>query len=291
MSPTPFVYFAHPIDWVDDARAVTEEAAVLFQRTGMAAYIPSYAFKTPLGAAPNRIVQNINRAALSECDALVAILPRPGQTTVGVFMEIEQARAEGKPTLVVGSPEIWARSWALPATELVTYAEALDEAALQALRRVMLVVRNARRKPRGSQALYVRLDEGAALPSRAYSGDAGFDLYTLEDWTIQPGEFVDVPVGCSVQFPDDVWGLIIGRSSTVRKHDLLVTPGVIDTGYRGPLFAGVRSLRDTAYNIKRGERIAQLIPFPNVAMTLHPTAVDVLAPSDRGEAGFGSSGA
>jgi dUTP pyrophosphatase len=139
--------------------------------------------------------------------------------------------------------------------------------------------------------MYVQLDAGAALPTRVYKGDAGFDLYTLNDWTIQPGEFVDVPVGCAVQFPDRVWGMIVGRSSTLRKHDLMVMPGVIDTGYRGPLFAGVRSMRDTAYNVKRGERLAQLIPFANVAMDLHPTAVDVLSPSDRGEAGFGSSGA
>lgn len=291
MSPAPFIYFAHPVDFVDEARHLTEASCYLMQQAGLAAYVPSYAFKLPLGAAPNQTLSRINRAALTECDALIAVLPRQGQRSVGVFFEIEQARAEGKPTLIVGDPELWTRSWSMPMTDLVVFTDELSRDSLNSLRAVMLMVRKARRKPAGSQAMYVKLDPGASLPTRSYDGDAGFDLYTLEDWTIQPGEFTDVPVGCAVQFPDGVWGMITGRSSTVRKLDLLVTVGVIDTGYRGPLFAGVRSLRKHAYVIKKGERIAQLIPFPNMAQSLHATPVDVLSPSDRGEAGFGSSGA
>jgi nucleoside 2-deoxyribosyltransferase len=101
VSPTPFAYLAHPIDLVEDARRLTEETCYLMQQNGLAAYIPSYAFKIPAGAAPNEVLNRINRAALTECDALVAILPKVGQTSFGVFYEIEQARAEGKPTLMV----------------------------------------------------------------------------------------------------------------------------------------------------------------------------------------------
>jgi dUTP pyrophosphatase len=291
VSPTPFAYLAHPIDLVEDARRLTEKTCYLMQQNGLAAYIPSYAFKIPAGAAPNEVLNRINRAALTECDALIAILPKVGQTSFGVFYEIEQARAEGKPTLIVGSPELWARSWAMPKTDQVVFTDEMSHNSLQALRTVMLMTRRARRKPPGTQAMYVRLDDGASLPSRAYKGDAGFDLYALEETTIGPGEFVDVPMGCAVQLPDNVWAMITGRSSTVRKHDLLVTTGIIDTGYRGPLFAGVRSLRTDPYTVKKGERLAQLIPFPNVAATLHATPVSVLSGSDRGEAGFGSSGA
>jgi len=291
VSPTPFVYFAHPVDFVDDSRHLTETACYLMHQVGLAAYVPSYAFKLPVEATPRETLNRINRAALSECDALIAVLPKVGQTSFGVFYEIEQARAEGKPTLIVGDPELWARSWAMPKTELVTYTDELTQASIDLLRVGMSVVRRAMRKPRGSRAMYVRLDDGAALPSRAYEGDAGFDLYALEETEIGPGDFVDVPMGCSVQLPDRVWGMITGRSSTVRKHDLLVTTGIIDSGYRGPLFAGVRSLRADTYVVKKGERLAQLIPFPNVAMDLHATPVSVLSPTDRGEAGFGSSGA
>lgn len=289
MSPTPFVYLAHPIDFADQAYA--DKAAYAFDQESLAAYIPSYAFKLPYGAAPNEVLNRINRAALSECDALVAVLPKSGDRSAGVFMEIEQARAESKPTLIVDEDGAWTSSWSVPKTDLVVYAEALDLVSLRALKTVMLRVRRNKRKTLGAQPLYVQLDRGASLPSRAYQGDAGFDMYTLNDTVIPAGAFVDVAMGISVQLPDRVWGMITGRSSTVRKLDLLVTTGIIDTGYRGPLFAGVRSLRTDDYTIKRGERIAQLIPFPNVASTLHATAVDFLSPSDRGVSGFGSSGA
>lgn len=286
MSPTPFTYLAHPIDFSSRDYALI---AYAMQNNGLAAYIPSHAFKVPLGAAPNEVLSRINRAALTECDALVAVLPPLGETSFGVPMEIEQARAESKPTLIVGDSGTWTRSWALPRTELVIYTDEVDENSVRSLRE--LIARTRRKRPDPVQSLYVKLDPGAALPTRAYEGDAGFDLYVSEETTIAPGEFVDVPVGCSVQLPDRIWGLITGRSSTVRKLDLLVTPGVIDTGYRGPLYAGVRSLRDDVYTVKRGERLAQLIPLHNAAMGLVATPVDVLTSSDRGDAGFGSSGA
>ncbi len=291
MSPTPFVYLAQPIDFVGKTRLITESACAVMEAAGLVAYIPGYAFKIPLGATPNETLNRINRAALSECDALIAILPEPGQTSVGVFYEIEQARAEGKPTLIIGESDTWARSWAMPKADTVVFADELTHESVRSLRAVMLAQRRAKRRPRGAQSMYVQLDEGAALPSRAYQGDAGFDLYAQDDILIPAGGFVDVPMGCAVQLPDGVWGLITGRSSTIRKLDLLVATGIIDTGYRGPLFAGVRSLRTDDYTVKRGERVAQLIPLPNVAESIHVTSVSVLAPSDRGEAGFGSSGA
>lgn len=290
MSPTPFVYLAHPCDFA--TRKYAEEATYLLNVEGLAAYVPSYAFKIPTaGATQNEVLNRINRAALSECDAVVAILPKPGDSTIGVFFEIEQARAEGKPTLIVGSPDIWAKSWAMPKTDNVTYTDELCSTSARDLRFMIGVNRRAKRLPKGTRAMYLKLEPGASLPTRAYEGDAGFDLYTLEEAVIAPGEFLDVPVGCSVQFPEGVWGMITGRSSTLRKSQLLVTTGVIDTGYRGPLYAGVQNMGPEPYTVKKGERLAQLIPFPNVAAGLHPTPVDVLAPSDRGEAGFGSSGA
>lgn len=290
MSPTPIVYLAHPIDFAQAGRDTLQLIGSGMTRANLTAYIPGYAFKVPLGQPPNEKLSRINRAALTEADALIAFLPRLGETSMGVPMEIETARAQGKPTWIIGDFEVWGNSWALPRNELTFYSPDFTAAGVSNLRG--LIGRHRRLSQQAStQPMYVKLDPGAALPTRAYEGDAGFDLYTTEEMTIQPGEFVDVPVGCSVQFPDQVWGMITGRSSTVRKLDLLVTVGIIDTGYRGPLYAGVRSLRTDPYVIKRGERIAQLIPFPNVAMGLHATPVDALTSSDRNEAGFGSSGA
>lgn len=293
MTASPLVYLAHPIDFADptQTRALVERIAYSMQAASLNAYVPGYAFITVHGANATGQIGAINRAALTEADALIAVLPKPGVTSIGVPMEIEMAREQNKPMLIVGHPTQLAGSWALPRTDLVLFSEEPDEASVASLASLVARVRRNRNRPPASRALYTRLDPGAILPSRAYSGDAGFDLYTQEETLVPAGQFVDVPVGCAVQFPDDVWGLIIGRSSTVRKLDLMVVPGVIDTGYRGPLFAGTRSLRDDDYIVKKGERIAQLIPFPNLAQGMHATPVDVLASSDRGEAGFGSSGA
>lgn len=290
MSPTPIVYFAHPIDFA--TRDYAGEVAHSMNEAGLAAFIPSYAFKIPLGAPPNERLNRINRAALTECDGLVAFLPAPGDQSYGVPFEIEMAREQGKPTLIVGDPGIWGRSWALPKTELHIYTDQTTNlrSSFSTLAALIAREKRNRNRPPASRALYTQLDVGASLPTRAYEGDAGFDLYVNMTTTIPAGGFVDVPMGCSVQLPDDVWAMITGRSSALRTHQLLVTTGVIDTGYRGPLYAGVQSLRDDDYTVKRGERIAQLIPFPNLAQNMHAVAVDVLAPSDRGEAGFGSSG-
>jgi dUTP pyrophosphatase len=127
-------------------------------------------------------------------------------------------------------------------------------------------------------------------PTRAYSDDAGFDLYVKGDWLIQPHEFEDVDVNCSVKTPDNTWALLISRSSTMRKRGLLVATGVIDPGYTGPLFAGVFNLTDKPVHVTHGERLAQLILFDNVSPRYQVKAVDALPDTDRGSNGFGSSG-
>lgn len=134
------------------------------------------------------------------------------------------------------------------------------------------------------------VDSDDLLPSRHYPGDAGLDLYVAQDMVIPYGQFLDVPAGCRVELPDGVWGLITGRSSTIRNRGLLVVNGVIDAGWRGPLYAAVQNLRMDAARLKRGERIAQLILFDALAPRYEPTRVDALSPSDRGEFGFGSTG-
>ena len=94
------------------------------------------------------------------------------------------------------------------------------------------------------------------VAQRAYQADAGIDLYVQASeeravvegrgftgaWVIGPGEFVDLPLGVSVRLPEGHWGMLTGRSSTLRQRGLLVNQGIIDNGYTGPLFAGVWNL-------------------------------------------------
>lgn len=125
-------------------------------------------------------------------------------------------------------------------------------------------------------------------PARAYAGDAGWDLYVSEKVVIQPGAFADVPCGVACALPHGTWGLLTGRSSTLRSRGLLVHQGVIDEGYRGPLYAGVFNLGRHVALVEAGSRLAQLIVVP--MHVHHARMVNDLRPGTRGTAGFGSSG-
>jgi dUTP pyrophosphatase len=132
------------------------------------------------------------------------------------------------------------------------------------------------------------------LPERAHDSDAGFDLYYhgTERLVVCPGECVDVPAAVSVEWPHGWWGFLVGRSSSFRNRGLLVNPAVIDAGFRGELFAIVRNIGDEPCAVEPGERVAQIVPFPTWARGLEVERVELeeLSESERGAAGFGSSG-
>lgn len=138
----------------------------------------------------------------------------------------------------------------------------------------------------------MRKSAHAAMPTRAYSGDAGFDLYYtgISQMRIQPGEVVWIPSEVAIQWPDGVWGFIIGRSSSFELG-LLVNPTIIDAGFRGDLGAYVRNVNPSEWvTVYPGDRVAQIVPLPLLAAGIDLSEVDQLDPSDRGTRGFGSSG-
>ena len=127
------------------------------------------------------------------------------------------------------------------------------------------------------------------IPVRCHRGDAGIDLHVSERTVIPVGRFEDVPTNLRVQLPAQSWGLLIGRSSTFRKKGLMVIPGIIDNGYRGPIFSAVYNLGPKSVILEPGERISQLILLP----LMHPSMIKEVAELDkssRGEKGFGSTG-
>ena len=124
------------------------------------------------------------------------------------------------------------------------------------------------------------------LEPPAYPGDCGVDLHISEDVEIVPGAN-NVPTNLRVQMPDDTWGLITGRSSTYQKHRLIVVPGIIDQGFRGPLFIVIHNPTGFKIPLEAGTRLAQLIVMPLITPTI--MKVDKLDHSARGEKGFGSS--
>jgi dUTP pyrophosphatase len=136
-----------------------------------------------------------------------------------------------------------------------------------------------------------RLDPEATLPERAHPGDAGFDLRSVEDVEVGPGERAMVRTGLAVAIPEGHAGLVLPRSGLASRHGLTLAnaPGLIDAGYRGEVICAVVNLdRTTPVKIAKGDRIAQLVVV--AVPDLQPAWVDELPTSTRGEGGFGSTG-
>jgi dUTP pyrophosphatase len=136
-----------------------------------------------------------------------------------------------------------------------------------------------------------RLDERARLPTRAHDGDAGLDLYALEDAVLAPGERASVPTGIAVEIPAGQAGLVLPRSGLAARHGISVVnaPGLIDSGYRGEIRVLLLNTdREQPFELAAGDRIAQLVLVRVELPT--PVEVDSLTDSERGGGGFGSSG-
>jgi dUTP pyrophosphatase len=145
---------------------------------------------------------------------------------------------------------------------------------------------------RTGELKFVKLSEGATLPTRAHDDDAGLDLYAAESARLAPGARVSVGTGLAVQIPEGVGGLVLPRSGLAIKHGitLINSPGLIDPGYRGEVRVLLLNTDPTLeFQIAPGDRIAQLLLVPVVHA--RPSQADALATSTRGEGGFGSSGA
>jgi len=136
-----------------------------------------------------------------------------------------------------------------------------------------------------------RLDLDLPLPSYAYPGDAGLDLYSAEDVELAPLERRFVACGISIAIPQGYVGLVVPRSGLAYRSGLSManTPGIVDSQYRGEIKAVAVNLdADKPIIIKRGDRIAQLVilAYPQVSLI----EVDDLDSTERGSGGFGSSG-
>jgi dUTP pyrophosphatase len=136
-----------------------------------------------------------------------------------------------------------------------------------------------------------RLDARALLPTRAYDGDAGLDLYALEERELGPGERASIGTGISIQIPPGQAGLVLPRSGLAASHGISIVnaPGLIDSGYRGEVRVLLLNTDPgKAFTVTVGDRIAQLVLVR--VETPAVEEVDELALSERGAGGFGSSG-
>jgi dUTP pyrophosphatase len=135
-----------------------------------------------------------------------------------------------------------------------------------------------------------RLRDGAVVPERAYSGDAGLDLTACERVELGPGERAVVGTGLAVAIPDGYAGFVQPRSGLAARHGLSVvnSPGLVDSGYRGELRVVLLNTDPAErFVVEPGMRIAQLVVLP--VPELEVLEVDELPASERGVRGFGSS--
>jgi len=135
------------------------------------------------------------------------------------------------------------------------------------------------------------LDAELPLPVYAHPGDAGADLCARIDVTLAPHERALVPTGVAIALPAGYAAFIHPRSGLALRHGIgmVNAPGTIDAGYRGEI--GVLLVNHdatTAVDIKRGDRIAQLVIQEVATAAFHPVAT--LPGSHRGDGGFGSTG-
>lgn len=135
---------------------------------------------------------------------------------------------------------------------------------------------------------------GLDLPAYQSAGAAGLDLTAAlpDDTTLvlQPGARDRVPTGLCIALPDGMEGQVRPRSGLANRHGVTVlnAPGTVDADYRGEIAVLLVNLGQEPFVIRRGMRIAQLV----VARVDHVVLLeaDMLEPTTRGEAGFGSTG-
>jgi len=135
---------------------------------------------------------------------------------------------------------------------------------------------------------FKKLADDVILPHYSREGDGALDIYSNENKIILSGEICKISSGFATEFPEDYVGLIYRRSGLAVKG--IIPPGtaVIDSNYRGEWLIPMINLSKEAYEIKKGDRIAQLI-FHKIDKFVIKE-VDELSESNRGEGGFGSSG-
>lgn len=133
----------------------------------------------------------------------------------------------------------------------------------------------------------VKLDKGAYMPTRAHKTDAGLDLYSPVNTTIYPDDSVCIDTGVHIEIPEGYVGDIKSKSGLMVNEDI-VTDGTVDCGYTGSIRVKLFNHGFTETRIVKGQKIAQLVIKKIITPELE--LVDELGTSERGDAGFGSTG-
>ena len=136
----------------------------------------------------------------------------------------------------------------------------------------------------------MRIHPNAILPEYAHPGDAGLDLFSIEEAVLSPGDSKLIRTGIKIELPKGTEAQIRPRSGLALKHQITIlnTPGTVDEGYRGEIGVIIINHGKADFQVKKGMKIAQMVIKPVLHVEIEE--VSRLTNSQRGEGGFGSSG-
>jgi dUTP pyrophosphatase len=140
---------------------------------------------------------------------------------------------------------------------------------------------------------YKKLYDGVESFIAPREGDAGYDVRAYGNYALPAWEWVTINTGLAIKIPEGYVGLVRGRSGLAFKENVFALHGTIDSSYRGELklkmcYQPEHGWRDSMYIVKHGDKLAQIVFVPCLA--LGTQEVSELDTTERGEAGFGSTG-
>ena len=133
-----------------------------------------------------------------------------------------------------------------------------------------------------------KINSNAKLPSYALPGDAGMDLFSIEEYEIKPNERYAYQTGIAMEIPDGYVGIIKDKSGLAKKAGLHVLGGVFDSCFRGEYMITLVNLSNQPHKIYAGDKIAQVLIYPVAHAELEE--VKELSDTERGDGKWGSTG-
>ncbi|XDA78468.1 hypothetical protein R6Z07M_008503 [Ovis aries] len=200
-----------------------------------------------------------------------------------------QGRVGGVECLETGTWGIMAAGGAAPGKPAERRARISENRRQMKEAQVVSPSKRARATEAGDMRLrFARLSEHATAPTKGSARAAGYDLYSAYDYTVPPMEKVLVKTDIQIALPSGCYGRVAPRSGLAAKHFIDVGAGVIDEDYRGNVGVVLFNFGKEKFEVKKGDRIAQLICerifYPEIE------EVQILDDTERGSGGFGSTG-
>lgn len=137
------------------------------------------------------------------------------------------------------------------------------------------------------------LDKEELLPVRAHDEDAGADLRTPINLTIEPFNKITVNTGVKIELPAGYFGLVQGKSGLANKYNITTIGNIIDEGYEGYIHVMLLNLGEEEVHLNIGDKIAQLIvlPYAKVSyVSVNSEEIRETRKTSRGDGKFGSTG-